>query len=61
MEFFAKNQVEQLKNDGVDVKIIAIHDPGKRKIGKITKYLSWGTQSLLYVLQHKENQHYTCA
>ncbi|ARF18170.1 glycosyltransferase [Sporosarcina ureae] len=52
---FVKNQVEQVKNEGVDVKVIAIHDPGKGKIGKITKYLSWGMQSLLYVLQHKKN------
>ncbi|PID14461.1 glycosyl transferase family 1 [Sporosarcina sp. P34] len=51
---FVRNQVEQLKNDGVDVKVIAIHDPGKGKIGKITNYLSWGMQSLLYVLQHKK-------
>ncbi|PID21955.1 glycosyl transferase family 1 [Sporosarcina sp. P3] len=52
---FVKNQVEQVKNEGVNVKVIAIHDPGKGKIGKITKYLSWGMQSLLYVLQHKKN------
>ncbi|PIC68138.1 glycosyl transferase family 1 [Sporosarcina sp. P21c] len=52
---FVKNQVEQLKKDGVDIKVIAIQDPGKGKIGKIVKYLSWGIESLLYVLQHKKN------
>ena len=52
---FVKNQVEQLKNDGIDLQVIAIHDPGRGKIGKITKYLSWGTQSLLYTMRHKKN------
>ena len=52
---FVKNQVEQLKTAGVDVKVIAIHDPGKGKIEKITKYLSWGMRSFLYVMKNKKD------
>ncbi|ARD48992.1 hypothetical protein SporoP37_12925 [Sporosarcina sp. P37] len=51
---FVKNQVEQLKSAGTDVKVIAIHEPGKSPIDKITKYLSWGISSLLYVLRNKK-------
>ncbi len=52
---FVKNQVEQLKTAGVDVKVIAIHDPGKGKIEKITKYLSWGMRSFLYAMKNKKD------
>lgn len=58
---FVKNQVEQLKSNGVDVKVIAIHDPGKGKIGKVINYLSWGMRSLLYVMQHKRTINITHA
>lgn len=52
---FVKNQVEQLKANSVDVKVLAIHDPGKGKIEKITKYLTWGMRSFLYVLKNKKD------
>ena len=52
---FVKNQVEQLKADGVDVKVIAIHDPGKGKIEKVTKYLTWGMRSFLYAMKNKKD------
>lgn len=51
---FVKNQVELLKNSGLDVKVIAINEPGKGPIEKIAKYISWGTQSLTYLIRHKK-------
>ncbi|PIC64454.1 glycosyl transferase family 1 [Sporosarcina sp. P13] len=52
---FVKNQVELLKNNGFDVKVIAIHEPGKGKFEKITKYLSWGMHSLIYLMKKKKS------
>ncbi|WP_153730570.1 glycosyltransferase [Sporosarcina obsidiansis] len=52
---FVKNQVELLKNNGMDVEVIAIHEPGKGPIEKIAKYLSWGTQSLAYLIRRKKS------
>ncbi|MEV9640648.1 glycosyltransferase [Mammaliicoccus sciuri] len=51
---FVKNQVELLKNSGLDVKVIAINEPGKGPIEKIAKYISWVTQSLTYLIRHKK-------
>lgn len=52
---FVKNQVDLLKNSGYDVKVIAIHEPGKGKFEKITKYLSWGIHSLSYLMKHRKS------
>ncbi|WP_301109026.1 glycosyltransferase [Sporosarcina sp.] len=52
---FVKNQVELLKNNGVDVKVIAIHGPGKSPFEKITKYMSWTLQSFFYLLVNKKS------
>ncbi|WP_153722087.1 glycosyltransferase [Sporosarcina cascadiensis] len=51
---FVKNQVELLQNNGFDVKVIAIHEPGKGPIEKISKYISWGLQSFTYLLTNKK-------
>ncbi|MDV6377041.1 glycosyltransferase [Sporosarcina sp. GW1-11] len=52
---FVKNQVELLKKNGFDVKVIAIHEPGKGKLEKVMKYLSWGISSLTYLLKQKKS------
>lgn len=52
---FVKNQVESLRKIDFDVKVIAIREPGKGKVEKIMKYLSWGLQSLAYLLKNKSS------
>lgn len=47
---FVKNQVELLRQHEQDVKVIAIHDPGKGPVEKLSKYISWGMQAFFYMM-----------
>lgn len=58
---FVKNQVDQLKDAGLDVQVIAIDEPGKGKLLTIKKYLSWFMRSMLYLLKHKKETSLTHA
>ncbi len=50
---FVKNQVEQLKNAGMNVEVIAIDEPGKGKVLTIKKYLSWFMRSMAFLMKNK--------
>lgn len=52
---FVKNQVEQLKETGADIKVIAIDEPGKGKVLTIKKYFSWLLRSMYYLLKNKKD------
>lgn len=51
---FVKNQVNQLKDAGIDVEVIAIDEPGKGKLLTLKKYLSWFMKSMFYLLKNKK-------
>lgn len=52
---FVKNQVQQLKDVGIDTEVIAIDEPGKGKLLTLKKYLSWFMKSILYLLKNNKN------
>ncbi|WP_227394323.1 glycosyltransferase [Jeotgalibacillus aurantiacus] len=47
---FVKNQVEALKAEGYDVKVLAITDPRSGKFNALRKYGIWALHNLLYLL-----------
>lgn len=52
---FVKNQVEQLRNEKLNIEVIAINEPGKGKVLTLKKYLSWFMKSMFYLLKNKKN------
>ena len=51
---FVENQVELLKSNGIDVKVIAISNPGKGKMTTLIKYMSWFFQSFFYMTKNRK-------
>jgi glycosyltransferase involved in cell wall biosynthesis len=47
---FVKNQVEELKRQGLAVDVIAITDPQSGKVNVLKKYLLWAIQNILIFL-----------
>lgn len=52
---FVKNQVNQLKDAGVDIEVIAIDEPGKGKFLTLKKYMSWFMKSMFYLMRNKKS------
>ncbi|AOV08549.1 glycosyltransferase [Sporosarcina ureilytica] len=52
---FVKNQVNQLKEAGVNLEVIAIDEPGKGKVLTLKKYFSWFMRSMKYLVQNNKN------
>jgi teichuronic acid biosynthesis glycosyltransferase TuaC len=52
---FVKNQVELLRSNGQDVKVISIENPEKGKITTLKKYMSWFFRSFFYMAKNRKH------
>ncbi|WP_203245880.1 glycosyltransferase [Sporosarcina beigongshangi] len=51
---FVKNQVELLRSADLAVDVVAIQDPGKGKLKALTKYMTWGIRSFVYMMKNRK-------
>lgn len=58
---FVKNQVQLLRDEGMDVSVIAIEDPSKGKIAKLQKYMSLFIRGFFSLLKNRKTLNLTHA